>query len=76
MKAQAESTSFVFVNRRLRRQLLKQRLCILQIARVEPFGEPAVYRSKQIASRIPLAWSRQRRAMLIAARNSQDLACC
>jgi hypothetical protein len=35
-----------------------------------------VYRSKQIASRIPLAWSRQRRAMLIAARNSQDLACC
>ena len=36
-------------------QLLEQRLSLFQIARVEPFGEPAVDGSKQIASLIPLA---------------------
>ena len=32
-----------------RRQLLQQRLSLLQIARAEPFGEPAVHRSEQFA---------------------------
>jgi hypothetical protein len=36
-------------------QLVEQRLSLLQIARVEPFGEPAVHRSEQVASLIPLA---------------------
>jgi hypothetical protein len=34
---------------RSRRQLLQQRLRFLQIARVEPFGEPPVNRSQQFA---------------------------
>ena len=40
----------------LRRQLLQQRLRLLQIARVKPLGEPPVHRSKQFASllRLPL----------------------
>ena len=42
-------------NEPLRRQLLKQRLCLLQVARVEPFGEPAVHRSEQFASLLRLA---------------------
>jgi hypothetical protein len=33
----------------LRRQLLQQRLGVLQIERVEAFGEPAVDRSEQLA---------------------------
>ena len=36
-------------------QFLQQRPGLLQIARVESFGEPAVDRSKQFASLIPLA---------------------
>ena len=36
-------------------QLVEQRLRLLQIARVKPFGEPAVDRSEQIAGLIPLA---------------------
>src|ERR1700726_829976 len=36
-------------------QLVKQSLCLLQIARVEAFGEPAVHRSKEIAGFIPPA---------------------
>ena len=36
-------------------QLVKQRLGVLQIERVEAFGEPAVERSERIAGLIPLA---------------------
>jgi hypothetical protein len=36
-------------------QLLEQRLRLLQIERVETFGEPAVDRSEQIEGLIPLA---------------------
>ena len=36
-------------------QLVEQRLSLLQIARVKPFGEPAVDRSEKLASLIPLA---------------------
>jgi len=36
-------------------QRVEQRLGLLQIERVEAFGEPAVKRSKKIASRIPFA---------------------
>jgi hypothetical protein len=36
-------------------QLIEQRLCLLQIARVEAFSEPAVNRSKQFASFLHLA---------------------
>jgi hypothetical protein len=59
------------------RHLLQQRLRLLQIARVEALREPPVNRSKQFARLLHLAsWSRQRRARLIAARSSQDFACC
>ena len=40
---------------RSRRQLVEQVLGFLQIERVEPFGEPAVDRSKKLARLIPLA---------------------
>src|SRR6516165_8528238 len=36
-------------------QLIEQLLSLFQIARVEPFGKPAVDRSEQLASLIPLA---------------------
>jgi hypothetical protein len=36
-------------------QLLQQRLCLLQIARVKPFGEPLVNRGKQFARLLHLA---------------------
>ena len=36
-------------------QLVEQRLCLFQIARVKPFSEPAVDRSEKLASLIPLA---------------------
>jgi hypothetical protein len=36
-------------------QFVQQRLCVLQIERIEPFGEPAVDRSEKLASLIPLA---------------------
>ena len=35
-------------------QLIEQRLRLFQIERIEPFGEPAVDRSKKIAGLIPL----------------------
>jgi hypothetical protein len=38
-----------------RRKFVEQRLRLLQIERVETFGEPAVDRSKKIAGLIPLA---------------------
>ena len=38
-----------------RRQLFQQRLRLLQIARVEPFREPAVHRSEQFARLLHLA---------------------
>src|ERR1700738_5353669 len=60
----------------LRSQRVEQSLGLIQIERVEALGEPAVDRSENAASRIPLAPSSQSRAMLIAARSSQDLACC
>jgi hypothetical protein len=44
----------VFVNEPLRRQFLKQRLRLLQIARVEALGEPSVDRSEKLAGLIPL----------------------
>jgi hypothetical protein len=36
-------------------KLIEQRLCVLQIARIEAFGEPAVDRSEKLAgsSRLP-----------------------
>jgi predicted nicotinamide N-methyase len=40
-KATAKSDLFVLLNKPLRRQLLQQRLRLLQIERVEAFGEPA-----------------------------------
>ena len=55
-----------------RRQLIKQRLSLFQIERVEAFDEPAVDRSEKIASLLPLALIAQRRAMLIAARSAQQ----
>ena len=68
---QTKSGLFVLLNRPLlRHQLLQQRLRRLQIARVKPFSEPAVNRSEQFARLLHLPWSRQRRAMLIAARRS------
>src|SRR5262249_51506298 len=39
----------------LRRQLIEQRFGLLQIARIEPFSEPAVDRSKQFARLLHLA---------------------
>ena len=39
----------------LRRQLLQQRLRLLQIARVKPFSKPPVNRSKQFARLLQLA---------------------
>jgi hypothetical protein len=53
--AEVGSGSIRVVNERLRRQLLKQRLGLLQIARVKAFGEPAVDRSEEIAGRVTLA---------------------
>jgi hypothetical protein len=56
-------------------QLIEQRLRLLQIARVEPFGEPAVTGANSSRACCTLPWERQRRARLMAARNSNDLAC-
>jgi hypothetical protein len=39
----------------LRRQLLQQRLRLLEVTRIEPFGKPAVDRSEQFASLLRLA---------------------
>ena len=36
-------------------QLIEQRLSLLQIERIKPFGEPAVDRSEKFAGLIPLA---------------------
>ena len=36
-------------------QLIEQRLGLLQIERVEAFGEPAIDRSEKLAGLIPLA---------------------
>ena len=55
-------------------QLPQQQLRLLQIKRVEPLGEPAVDRGELFASLLPLTLERHSRAMLIAARSSQDLA--
>ena len=54
----------------LRRQLLQQRLRLLQIARTETLSEPPVNRSQQFARFLHLLWSRQWRARLMAARSS------
>ena len=37
------------------RQLVQQRFCVFQIARIKPFSEPAVDRSEQVAGLITLA---------------------
>ena len=57
-------------------QFIEQRLGFLQIERVETFGEPAVDRGEKIAGLLLFTLVRQSRAMLIAARSSQDFACC
>ena len=57
-------------------QLIEQDLDLLQVAGVEAFGEPAEERSKKIAGLIPPALIAPEPRMLIAARNSQDFACC
>ena len=62
-------------NRALRRQPFQERLCLLQIERVEAFGEPAINRSEQFANLLRLALALRSRAMLIAARSSQDFDC-
>ena len=36
-------------------QLIEQRLGLLQIERVEAFGEPAIHRREKLAGLIPLA---------------------
>jgi hypothetical protein len=59
-----------------RRQLIEQSLGLLQVERVEPLGEPCINRAEEIADRIPLALPRQSRVTLVAARSSQDFACC
>src|SRR5579864_12814 len=41
-------------NRALRRQSFQERLCLLQIKRVEAFGEPAINRSEQFANLLRL----------------------
>jgi hypothetical protein len=41
-------------------QLVEQSLRLLQIERVEAFGEPAVDRSEKLASLIPLALTSRR----------------
>ncbi len=53
--AEAGSGSIRVVNERLRRQLIEQRLSLLQIARIKPFGEPAVDRSDKLAGFSALA---------------------
>ena len=54
-KAKAESDLFVLVNQSLRRQLLQQRLRLLQIKRVKALGEPAVDRTDEFARLLHLA---------------------
>jgi hypothetical protein len=62
--------------RLLRRQLLQQRLRFFQIARIEALSEPPTNRSQQVVRLLHLAWSRQRRARLIAACSSKLFAFC
>jgi len=57
-------------------QFVQKRLRLLQIGRVEPLGEPAMDRRKELAGLGAAAWSRRSRARLAAARNSQSLASC
>jgi hypothetical protein len=52
------------------------RLGLFQIERVEAFGEQVVDRSEKLAGLIPLALIAPEPPMLIAARSSQDFACC
>jgi len=49
----------------LRRQLLQQRLRLLQIARIEPLREPAVNRSKQFARPLDVALVAPRFCLLL-----------
>jgi hypothetical protein len=49
---------------------------MFEIKRVEAFGEPAVDRREQIASLLRFPLPPHSRAMLIAARSSQDFASC
>ena len=53
----------------LSRQVIEQCLRLFQIKRVEPFGEPAVDRSKKLASLLRLALRTPVTRELIAARN-------
>ena len=56
-------------------QLTEQSLGLLQIARVKPFGEPAVDRSEKLATLISLALIAPEPRLPIAARSSKDFAC-
>src|SRR5215472_16660756 len=56
------------------RQLVEQGLGLLQVERIEAFGEPTIDRREKIVGL--LTFARHSRAMRIAARSSQDLACC
>ena len=57
-------------------QFIEQFLGFLQIARVEAFSGPVVHGVRSSRACCTLPWSRQRRARLMAARSSQDLAFC
>ena len=76
LASQSCGNRFAPGNLALSGQLGKQRLCLFQIERVEAFSEPAVDRSEKLAGLFPLALVAPEPRMLIAARSSQDLACC
>jgi hypothetical protein len=52
-------------------KLVEQHLGLLQIGRIEAFGEQAVDRSEKLASLGPLTLVRQSRAILVAARSQK-----
>ncbi len=54
--------------------LVEQRLGVLQIGGIEPFGEPAVDGGEQVAGLGGLPCACHRRARRVAARSSHDLA--
>ncbi len=58
------------------RQLIEQRLCLLQIGCVEPLGEPAVDGGEQVVGFSRSALVVHSRARPVAARSSSDLIVC
>ena len=57
-------------------QLVQQRRRLFEIGGIEALGEPAVDRGEEITCFGAAALFTQRRARLVAARNSQSLASC